>query len=324
MPAPLSKSSSDIPDWLLKTVLPNMKNREEISSAIKVSKYGDLTEVKSKIEESAKTGKDICVNANLTSDQKRELEEYAQVCKVDPKKIVQVSEKDIAISVKKTEKVNSKPERDPFGVIDSFADPKSFEKNRGWEKPNKASKSSSQGRTEGRVNRVDGVEKYEDQMVVGVKPGENSIAVPNNIENTANTKEKSNAEIIRESNQKRKDKISFKAKEWEDGVKSQHSGIISNNGIKLTEASPQQGHSKVAEGQHSLFDKKDHTPSIPEKTAGECLKEKNESRKASIQRKKSEDKSWDKVTSSKKPVVSDLLFHELKKRISIKSESEKK
>jgi hypothetical protein len=54
------------------------------------------------------------------------------------------------------------------------------------------------------------------------------------------------------------------------------------------------------------------------------LKEKNQQRKESIQRPKSEDKSWDAVTSSKKPTVSDLLYEGLKKRLSVKETSEKK
>lgn len=330
MPLPLSKTSTDIPDWLLKTVLPNMKSREEVSAAVKVSASGDLTNVKTRIEESVKTGKDVCVNGNLSSDQKKELEEYAQVCKVDPKKIVQVSEKDVAVSTKKAEVAKPAPERDPFGVLDSFADPKNFEKNKNWDRAQKTQKVNSTGRSEpsatreGTVTRVDGVEKYEDQRVVGVRPGENSIAAPNNIGETANSKEKGNAEVIREANQQRKDKIAFKPKEWEANVKKDYSGVISNNGVKLTEASPQQSHSRVADGQHSMFDNKDHTTSIPAKTAGENLKEKNQQRKESIQRPKSDDKSWDKVSSSKKPVVSDLLYEELKKRLTIKPGSSEK
>lgn len=322
MPLPLSKSSSDIPDWLLKSVVPNMKSKEEVDSAVKVSDSGDLTMVKSKIEESAKTGKDICINGNLTSDQKKELEEYAQVCNVDTKKIVQVSDKDIVS--KKAEAKPTTPEKDPFGVIDAFADPKSFEKNKDWDRIKKSQKVTTQGKSEGNVTRIDGVEKYEEQRVVGVRPGENSIAAPDNIGISARSKEKGNSEIIRDANQKRKEKIAFNPKEWEGNVKKDYSGVISNSGVKLTEASPQQSHSKVANGQHSMFDEKDPVSSVPEKTAGESLKEKNEQRKASIQRPKTEDKSWDKVQSSKKPVVSDLLFDELKKRLSVKSDNPEK
>jgi len=321
MPIPLSKTSSEVPDWLLKTILPNLKSREEVSAAVKVPKSGDLTNVKTKIEESSKTGNDVCVNANLTSDQKKELEEYAQVCKVDPKKIVQVSEKDVLVSTKKAEVVKPVPDKDPFGTLDSFADPKNFEKNKDWNKVKKSQKVNAQGRSEpsatkeGTVTRVDGVEKYEGQRVVGVRPGENSIAAPDNIGETAKSTEKSSAQTIRDANKERKDKISFDKKKWEDNVKEKNSGIISKGGIKLTEASPQQSHTKVADGQHSIFDKKDPTSSVPEKTAGETLKEKNEQRKASIQRPKTDDKSWDKVQSSKKPVISDLFFEELKKRL---------
>lgn len=321
MPVPLSKTSSEVPDWVLKTVIPNVISKEEFVSSSKIPDSGDLTNIKSKIEESAKTGKDVCIRGDLTSDQKKELQEYAQVCNVDTKKIVQVSEKNI--ETKKQAASPKTPDKDAFGVIDSFADPKSFEKNKDWNKVQKSSKISSQGKSEGNVARIDGVEKYEAQREIGVRPGENSIVAPNNIEETIKSKEKDNATIIAEGNKNRKDKISFKQKEWEEDVKKKYSGIISNNGVKMTEASPQQSHSKVADGQHSIFDKKDPVSSVPEKTVGETLKDRNADRKASIQRPKTEDKSWDSVTSSKKSVVSDMLYEELKKRLSPKK-SEKK
>ena len=50
----------------------------------------------------------------------------------------------------------------------------------------------------------------------------------------------------------------------------------------------------------------------------------NEKKKESIQRPKTEDRSWDTVASSEKPTVSDLLFEELKKRFTPKVAEQKK
>lgn len=270
MSLPISKTTSDIPNWVIKSVLPNSRTKKEIDSAIVVNDSGDLTNVKSKIEESVKTGSDICIKGELNEQQKNELKEYAEICNVDPKKIIEVNDSSILLE-KQEEKVKS-IDKDPFGVLDSFASSDNFIRNKNWDKIKESQKISNKGITEGSVSRIDGKETYEHQRNEKIKSSENSIFKPNNISSLANSKSKDNSQIIKESNEKRKNKISFDSSKWENEVKSKYSGIISNKGIKLTEASPQQSHSKLGMSQPSFFDSDDRIKNVPDKTVGETIK----------------------------------------------------
>ena len=332
MPAAISKNSGQIPDWMLKLQFPNSGNKEA-ASAVAISDSKDMVKAKSEMEKCAKDGKQFFFQKDVTIQQKKELEEYAEVCGLNKDNMVGISkaEKEISAEAQKPVEPKKSPDKDVFNVIKNFADPSSFQKNKDWDKVKPASKLTSNKLTSKNsdtksIVRTDGIEKYEEQRIVKIRPGENSIASPDNIEKMANSKEKSVREKTVEANQKRKDGITFKVKDWEKEISDKNksvSGVIAKKGVKLTEASPQQSHSKVADGQHSIFDKSDPTPSIPERSVGETLKDLNDKKRDSIQRKKGEDRSWDTVSSSKKDVVSDYLYEELKKRLAPKI-SEKK
>jgi len=328
MSAAISKNSGGVPDWMLKIKFPH-SDKKEAASAVTISDDKDLVKAKSEMEKCAKEGKQFFFQKDVTPQQKRELEEYAQACGLKKENMVGISqtEKEISAEAQKPIEPKKAPEKDAFNVIKNFADPKSFEKNKDWEKAKPASKLSSKTSDSKSVVRANGVEKYEEQRIVGVRPGENSIVAPDNIEKMSENKDKSSRQKTVEANQKRKEEIVFKVKDWEKDVLDKAkaiSGVISQPGVKLTEASPQQSHSKVAKGQHSIFDKSDSTKSIPERTVGETIKDLNEKNKDSIQRKKNEDRSWDKVISSKKDTVSDLLYEELKKRLPKVAEKKEK
>lgn len=313
MSVPLNKTSNDIPEWILKSQLPNVNN-PDISASISVKTEEDVIKVKAEIEKLDKNKK-IYIDENINKEKMSEIKEYAEACGVDQRNIIKVSE----LEKKKTSSVKKEEvkDKDVFNSMKSFADEKSFEKNKNWEKISNAKKINSKGKSTGDVARVDGVERYEDQRNVKIKSGENSILSPDNIGNSLKAKTKDSQTIIKESNEKRKSEIVFDKAQWEKELKEKFSSaIVASKSVKLTESADPQGHQKLAEGQHSIFDKKDPVSSIPERTEGEKIADKNKDRKSSIQRNKDvDDRSWDALSSSKKPIVSDILYKELRKRI---------
>lgn len=320
MSAPLIRNSGNsVPDWMLKSKLPNMDNKEA-ATASRVSSEDDLVEVRSRIEESVKTGKPIFVEKGMSTSRMAQLKEYAEVMGVDKSKIVEVSaqEKSMAGRVAVAEKVVTPPDRDPFGTIDSFASADAFKKNRDWDAVVPAQKLSSQGRNQsGIVGRVDGVETYEQQRIVGVRPGEASIAAPNAIKELNESAEVSNHQRMIESNEARRTQIAFDKKQWEKDVVDSlpDRGTIAMGGVKMTGAGQENSRMQVGRGQHSMFDEKDRNTDTPDRTAGEMLAEQSKVRKESIQRPKTDDRSWDEERSSKKPIMGDTFFEALKKQM---------
>ena len=324
MPLSIAKNTNQFPDWMLKVKFPN-SDKKEAATAASVSNEKDMVSAKNHMEKCAKEGKPFYFEKEITDKQKKELEEYAEVCKMDKKDLVAVSKEEKKIASERNQVLIAKkaPDKDPFKALDGFAKPESFEKNRSWEKVEGAKRLGKSESTKSIV-RADGVETDAAQREVKVKTGENSIYAPDSIEKAAKSTEQSSRQKTIESNQKRKDSITFKPKEWDkEQANKVKSGIISKPGVKLTGADQGQSHSQVAAGQHSIFDKKDHVKDLPEKTAGENLKQTAEKRKQEIQRPKTEDRSWDQEKSSEKPVVSDVLYEELKKKMAAISKGKK-
>ncbi len=315
MAIPISKNNGmSVADWMLKAIAPNSGN-EEAKNAMTVSSEKDMIDAKTKIDKAAAAGKKVFVAKEMSEQHKGEIKEYAQACGMKDSDVVQVSESEKKAASLKEEPAKPKgPAPDPFGSLKSFAPETAFAK-----RPMQAEgakKTDEKGRSSGVVGRVDGDEKYETQMVVGVRSGENSIAAPNNIGKTIESKEKSSVDVIREQNQARKDKTTFNKKEWEKDIASTlPQGVKAVAEIKMTGAGTDAGRPMVAPGQHSMFDAKDNNLSVPDKTAGETLKDIAQKRKEDIQRPKSEDKSWNTVESSVKSTVSDVFYEELKKRM---------
>lgn len=322
MPLTISKNQNEVPDWMLKVKFPNA-DKKEAATASPISDEKDMVAAKTQMEKCAKDGKPFYFQKEITPQQKKELEEYAQVCKMDKKNLVAVSKEEKAIASQQKPESKEKPAPENK-LLDGFAKPEAFKKNKDWEKVEAAQKLGKSDSTK-TIVRGDGAETSTEQRIVGVKPGENSIAAPDNIENTAKSEEKTSQQKIVDANKKRKEDIAFDAKKWDkEHADKMKTGVLAKPGVQLTEAAQSQSRSKVADGQHSMFDKKDHSVDLPEKTSGEKLKEAGEKRKQDIQRPKTEDRSWDQESSSRKPTVSDLLYDELKKRMPKSSGGEKK
>ena len=315
MALPIGRNSDGgVRDWMLGAVISD-EERAKLEAA--VTNNDDIVDARAKMEECARTGEQFHVDENLSSKAKAELREYAQVVGMDQGSVITVTDNDRKRSVLQLgdneDKPKEVPDRDAFGIIDSFADPSAFEKSRDWDKVAPTSKVDMGGRSQGTVARTDGVETYEAQREIGVRSAENSIAAPNNIRELIETDEKSSRDVIRESNRRRQEATTFDKDVWEaeQAAKMEHKGVLGREGIAGGQAGHYQEHTPVAPGQHSIFT----TPYVPDQTEGEKLAEKSEEHRASIQRDKTEDRSWDAPTSSNKPVVSDLLFEGLKKEM---------
>jgi hypothetical protein len=319
MAIPLSRNSeSGVADWLMKAVTPHAAN-EETKNTVQVKTDKDMVEAKSKVEKAAAGGKQVFIDTAMTESQKSEIKEYAQACGMKTSDVIQISDAERKAASLKQEVAAPKVVefKGPFDPTKGFAPESAFAKRPMQQKAQGAPKTTEQGRSGGSVGRVGGIETPEAQRNIGVRQGENSIVAPDNIQKAAESKEKSNRDIIREQNKARQEKVGFDKKQWEkDITDTLPKGVRAEGSVKQTGGGTAQTHGKVGPGQHSMFDTKDENQAMPEKTAGEKLSQKNEDRKASIQRpKQDEDKGWNKPQSSKKPVVSDLLFEELKKRM---------
>lgn len=318
MPIPLTRQSDrSIPDWLVAPTI----SAEDARNAVGATEF-DPVSARQKIEECARTGKAFHVSKSLAKEQLQDLKEYAQVVGLQEDQVVSVSDDDVQkanlapLSKEKPEE-KSVPEKDPFGLMDQWASEDVFRPNRDWETNKPAEKLGGRGTSEGSVQRVDGVETYEAQRDVQVRPGEASISDPDAIGKMAKKDGPSSRDVIRQSNEERRDSITFKPKEWEAEVLSQMEdrGIIAKGGIRMTEAADPQPHSPVAPGQHSIFDDGNPVDKMPDRTEGEKIVDVNEERRASIQREKSDDRSWDEVKTPTKAEISDLFYEQLKEQM---------
>jgi hypothetical protein len=318
MAVPLNRNSEgSVAEWMTKAAVINVG--DGVSSAVVVNSDDDLVDARSKIEACAEAGKPFYFDAS--SESQGELREYASLCGLKTENVIPVSKEEISLSsntletrvAEESATIEDAP--DPFGILEGFAPESSFEKNRDWDAVKPSDKLSISGKPSqaGSVGRLDGRETYEEQRIVGVRPGENSIASPEIQE----PESADNAAVIRNANEKRKAEIAFDKAQWEKEALSDlpDPGIIAKDGVKLTGAGEGQPHGNVGRGQHSIFDPKDANEDMPERTRGERIADSSVARREAIQRPKEDDRSWDSVTSSKSNPVSDVFFNSLKEEM---------
>jgi len=165
------------------------------------------------------------------------------------------------------------------------------------------------------VRAIRGGDSNDVSREVGVAPGQNSIASPNAIGEMVETESKDSGAVIREANEQRKEEISFRVSDWEAEViaEMKHRSITADEGVHRVESMQSQKHSPIAgPGNISMAD----TIEVPDKTLGETIGDRNESRRQEIQRDASDGRSdWDKSESSVKTKVSDSFFASLKKNL---------
>ncbi len=145
---------------------------------------------------------------------------------------------------------------------------------------------------------------------------QNTISNPNNIEKMKNSKKEDTGTMLKRLNDEKEEKKVANRKEWEQekisGMKYNH--IVPKGSVFPTESMVAQSglnNPSSKQGVYASFNIDD----VPEKTRGEQLKESNEERKSSIQRKANAETEWEKPSRQSSRSISDNFADELKKRL---------
>lgn len=279
------------------------------------------------IEKCASSKKPYFYNSNWDNTSTNTLKEFAYVnqCQAIP---VNVEDKEVkaylAVNLSSLEKTASaapvaktseKKPIIPFELIDAFhLDEKGntdFLKKTDWEKVTTSAKLTENSRLSSGIKRLDGgIENHNISPHLNIKPGQNSVTRPEAIDELSKGAEDSGERLKRE-NAERKEERNVAHKEWEKEamVKAEGFGSLSFNTIKKTEAS----YCNPGIKDNPVRNAKE----IPDKTDGEMLKEKQQARKASIQRASSEDKSWDSLENQYQSthVINDSFSEILKEKL---------
>jgi hypothetical protein len=250
------------------------------------------------------------------------LKEYAKVCGLKEDKIAPVSSEYVkeieSLSVKdedfmKQSKKKTKLEFDPFhlnNVEDKFES-----KKEDWEKVNKqASLSDKPSMNSNAIRSHRGGEDYFVNSFTQTARGQNSIGNSDAIKNLIeDTQEDTGARLKKENEQKRQAKKQNHVEWQKDKIEAMSElDIVSKGKVFPTESlNAQPGVRDSFVGAYSKFDPK----TIPDKTAGEKLGEKQEERKQSIQRKSEKDNDWQNLKSASNGMVSDSFSDSLKKNL---------
>ena len=165
------------------------------------------------------------------------------------------------------------------------------------------------------VMALRGGENYNTNSDIKTAPGNNSITDPSAIETLANdTKEDTGVRLRREQSEKEQNKKTAHNQWQQDVIDSmKHRNTIAEGKVFQTETMVVQSGLNSPSSQMGVYAKFDKN-SIPEKTQGELIKEQNNTRKESIQRK-SEKNDWEQPKGQNVRTVSDLFSEELKKNM---------
>lgn len=278
------------------------------------------------IEKCAASKQPYFYSAGWNKEAAASIREYASVCGCD---IVCVNTEDkevkayAAINSKPVEKIASatpaqKPVVIPFEMIDAFKlDQKGntdFLKKADWEKVTPSATTETSDGAAGGIRRMKST--LEDNNVnphLAIRPGQNSVTAPDAIGQLAGSKVEDNGTRLKRENAERAEQRAADKKLWEKEATQKAEalgyGSLSFSTVKPTEAS--YAHSGVRDNPVVKAE------NMPEKTAGEQLKDANQDRKSGIQRKKEEDRSWDNLSNQHQPMsgIGDVFAEELKARL---------
>jgi hypothetical protein len=174
------------------------------------------------------------------------------------------------------------------------------------------------------VIKAPGADDYRTSPALHVRRGENSITEPDAIGALAKT-EDTGERLRREAKQRQELKKSQKTM-WQNEVAKQGSDIekeaklpqgsvTSGRSVFMTSAGDAQPGLRDSMTQMGVFQKPEDVELVPDKTAGESLKSRNEERKASIQRRKDESKEWQKLQGASRHEITDVFAEEIEKRL---------
>jgi hypothetical protein len=284
------------------------------------------------IEKCASDNKTYYYNTTWSDNHIAHLKEYATVCGigknvvgVDPTTLVQerqASSEQIVKTASVEETTLSDGLRDALGDpfhIDEHSDMSHMEK-ANWEQVARQAELpefSTTAAMKGAILPLRGGEDYTLSNQEGLARNQNSIVDPNALDNLYASDEEDTGQRLRREREEREAATAEKHKAWEQEYMSQMNydkkiefDITASAGVVFpTEVLNAQPGLTGDRGVYGKFD----PDSIPEKTAGESLSDQNQSRKASIQREETEDRSWDKIKSAPSRMISDNFTDELKK-----------
>jgi hypothetical protein len=313
-------SNSEIGDWMLDPFVE--KDHDKISEVPSEISKSDLVEARSEMERCKESGEKFYFGERTSESVKRDLNEYAEAIGMPREMVEEVSMDRVAKSKMARELTVEEPVKEDstqpiFDIISQpSTDPGAFKKNDSWKSAESSKARSLSDRPSGEgIAAVRGGEEYEADPVKRVKPGENSIDDPDAIGSLSSSTEKTNADLIRESNAAKRKEAVFDVEEWQAAKKAEMDGasIIPDAGKRRVESPYSQNHSPNGPWNQSIMSNPDSDP-MPDKTAGEQIVNENEQRKASISREVQDDE-WENMESSVSSKVSDIFYDSLKKEL---------
>jgi hypothetical protein len=272
----------------------------------------EVTIEKEKIEKCASANKSYYYNINWNQKVKSELKEYAQVCGVnssnfkaiDPKTVEPLA---ITASDSKMIRTASKTEQklvlnDPFKLDEKISNV--HEKEAWTPKIELASKLSDKPNMSGIV-ALRGGENYFENSESKIARGQNSITDPNAIDKLANSSTEDTGARLRREN---KEKENLKKVRHETWQKEKAEAMNKKDAVASRKVFPTESLNAQPGIKGEVFD----YSKLPEKTAGELLKEQNEDRRKQI---RGESKPKHEFNIAKNPTrsISDDFSSELKK-----------
>jgi len=323
-----------IPDWCLegknKPVEKYLEskgiNNKDIQRINSLPDKGTLTEdqlvqERDNIEKCAERKEQYHFNSNWDKKTVDSLKEYAKVCGLKDEKFNPVSSdytKELeTLSLKKedimkTSKQDVKLEFDPFHLKE--VDQKESKKD-DWEKVSKTpSLDDKPSMNTGAIRASRGGEDYSINAYTQTARGQNTIGNPDAIKNLIEDKQEDTGARLKKENEQKRQARKKNHEEWQKEKIEAMSQleIVAKGKVFPTESmNAQPGIKNANMGAFSKFD----PASIPDKTAGEQLAEKNKERKQSIQRKAEKDADWQNLKSASKGTISDNFSESLKKKL---------
>jgi len=308
------------PDWFLSAGVSD----SEVSSAADAKASMTREEVvaaKTKIEECAQKGERFFVSEDLDPGVRSELSEYAEAVGLPSGDIKQISDRQQQsyAAVQALSGIEQEADRvvRPESLFDigpkATTDPSHFAKRDDWEQIAAASKMEMRPDPNSGVVPIRGADNMETSRIVGNRPGENSMADPNAIQELAEAEAQSSRDRIRSGNEQRKADISFDKTNWEaETVSGMAEAELPHVGVTRTESPQSQNHSAASRYENSISQ---DGREVPDRTMGETIADRNAEKRAEIQRQKEDGREWDEPQSSVPGKVSDLFIEELEKRL---------
>jgi hypothetical protein len=277
----------------------------------------DIVIEKDKIEKCASNNSQYYYNTNWPISTKSELKEYAQICgmdtskfkAIDPKTIESLSATHTASDSKMTKTASTITTAtasklvlsDPFKLDEKLAAGR--EKTKWTPELQFASKLADKPSMTGIV-AVRGGEDYNANSESKVARGQNSITDPNAIDKLANSTKEDTGERLRRENKEKEESKKTKHETWQN----EKAELVSKNMMPNRKVFPTESLNAQPGIKGEVFD----YSKMPEKTAGESIKDQNEDRKKQI---RGEDKPKHEFSIAKNPTrgISEDFSSELKK-----------